>query len=120
MYVTTLGGFDLGKYLKESGSQEKKLHSKSELVSLLGESGESWAHWVENLSEEVLAEQVAQPGGTPKMLFEMILGTKEHEIHHRAQLMVIERILGIVPHLTRRRQERHNAEILSKPTQARG
>jgi len=35
----------------------------------------------------------------------MILGTKEHEMHHRAQLMVIERLLGIVPHLTRQRQE---------------
>jgi len=29
---------------------------------------------------------------------------KEHEMHHRAQLTVIERLLGIVPHLTRNRQ----------------
>jgi uncharacterized damage-inducible protein DinB len=34
----------------------------------------------------------------------MLLGTKEHEMHHRAQLTVIERLLGIVPHLTRNRQ----------------
>jgi uncharacterized damage-inducible protein DinB len=34
----------------------------------------------------------------------MLLGTKEHEMHHRAQLTVIERLLGVVPHLTRRRQ----------------
>jgi hypothetical protein len=27
-------------------------------------------------------------------------------MHHRAQLMLIERILGIVPHLTRQREER--------------
>jgi uncharacterized damage-inducible protein DinB len=27
-------------------------------------------------------------------------------MHHRAQLMVMERMLGIVPHLTRRMQER--------------
>ena len=27
-------------------------------------------------------------------------------MHHRAQLMVIERLLGIVPHLTRERQAR--------------
>jgi len=33
----------------------------------------------------------------------MLIGTKEHEMHHRAQLMVIERLLGIVPHLTRKR-----------------
>jgi len=30
----------------------------------------------------------------------MLLGTKEHEMHHRGQLMVMERLLGIVPHLT--------------------
>jgi uncharacterized damage-inducible protein DinB len=34
----------------------------------------------------------------------MLIGSKEHEIHHRAQLMVIERLLGIVPHLTRNHQ----------------
>jgi len=35
--------------------------------------------------------------------FEVLLGAKEHEMHHRAQLTVIERLLGIVPHLTRNR-----------------
>jgi uncharacterized damage-inducible protein DinB len=60
---------------------------------------------VEGLPEELLAEQVGQLGGGSKTRFEMILGTKEHEMHHRAQLMVIERLLGIVPHLTRQRQE---------------
>jgi len=39
-----------------------------------------------------------------KSRFEMLLGTKEHEMHHRGQLMMIERLLGIVPHLTRNRQ----------------
>jgi uncharacterized damage-inducible protein DinB len=39
----------------------------------------------------------------------MLLGTKEHEMHHRAQLTVIERLLGIVPHLTRKRQMRETA-----------
>ena len=32
------------------------------------------------------------------------MGVKEHEMHHRAQLMLIERMLGIVPHLTRQRE----------------
>jgi uncharacterized damage-inducible protein DinB len=36
----------------------------------------------------------------------MILSVKEHEMHHRGQLMLVERILGIVPHLTRQIQER--------------
>jgi uncharacterized damage-inducible protein DinB len=41
-----------------------------------------------------------------KTRFEMLLSTKEHEMHHRGQLMLIERMLGIVPHLTRQMQER--------------
>jgi uncharacterized damage-inducible protein DinB len=36
----------------------------------------------------------------------MILSVKEHEMHHRGQLMLIERMLGITPHLTRQMQER--------------
>jgi uncharacterized damage-inducible protein DinB len=42
-------------------------------------------------------------GMTPpdKSRFEMILSVKEHEMHHRGQLMLIERIIGIVPHFTR-------------------
>ena len=39
----------------------------------------------------------------------MLLSVKEHEMHHRAQLMVLERMLGIVPHLTRQMQERQAA-----------
>ena len=48
------------------------------------------------------------PGMTPesKTRFEMLLGVKEHEMHHRAQLMLIERMLGITPHLTKQQQER--------------
>jgi len=36
----------------------------------------------------------------------MLLGVKEHEMHHRGQLMLIQRQLGIVPHLTRARAAR--------------
>jgi uncharacterized damage-inducible protein DinB len=45
-------------------------------------------------------------GKRAKSRFEWLLGAKEHELHHRAQLMLIERQLGIVPHLTRQRNER--------------
>ena len=31
-------------------------------------------------------------------------------MHHRGQLMLIERVLGIVPHLTRERQARTPAK----------
>ena len=36
----------------------------------------------------------------------MLLSPKEHEMHHRAQLMVMQRMIGLVPHLTRQMQER--------------
>ena len=103
-HVATLEGFDFGKLLKRSEGEEKKSYSKAELIELLRTSGESWAQWVESFPEQVLAEPVRQPGGGSKNRFEMILGTKEHEMHHRAKLTVIERLLGIVPHLTRSRQ----------------
>jgi len=41
-----------------------------------------------------------------KSRFEMLTAPKEHEMHHRAQLMVVERMLGITPHLTRQMEER--------------
>lgn len=100
-HVTTLDAFDFGQFLRDSESQEKRHHAKSKLIELLKGSGESWAEWVEFVPEQFLAEGVAQRDGTLKTRFEMILGTKEHEMHHLGQLTVIERMLGVVPHLTR-------------------
>ena len=48
----------------------------------------------------------------------MLLGVKEHEMHHRAQLMLIERMLGIVPHLTRDMQARIASMTPTKSTTA--
>ena len=36
----------------------------------------------------------------------MLIAPKEHEMHQRGQLMVIEWLLGITPHLTRQMEER--------------
>jgi uncharacterized damage-inducible protein DinB len=36
----------------------------------------------------------------------MILSLREHEMHHRAQLMLMERLVGVMPHLTRAMNER--------------
>ena len=41
-----------------------------------------------------------------KWRFEMLTGPKEHEMHHRGQLMVIERMIGITPQLKRLMEER--------------
>ncbi len=48
------------------------------------------------------------PGADPatKTRFEMLLGPKEHEMHHRAQLMTMQRMIGQTPHLTRQMHER--------------
>ena len=56
-------------------------------------------------------EMVQMPAGSlpdSRSRFEMLPGAKEHEMHHRGQLMVIERLLGIVPHLTGNHQATSN------------
>jgi hypothetical protein len=69
--------------------------------------GERFASWLESLSPEFLAETFTDPTGqNPRTRFESLLGVKEHEMHHRGQLMLIQRMLGITPHLTRQRIER--------------
>ena len=106
---TTLEGFDFPSLMQRLMAEEQKQRSKSEIIDLLRRNGETWAGWLRGISEEFLAEPVTMPpGATPatKSRFEMILSVKEHEMHHRGQLMLIERQLGIVPHLTRQMQER--------------
>lgn len=91
------------------GAEEAKSRTKSEIVALLKTSGETFATFLEGRSDQFLAEHVMMPpGASPasKCRLEMLLSPKEHEMHHRGQLMLIERIIGIVPHLTRQMQER--------------
>lgn len=111
-HLPSLEGFDFGQLLKKSEMEEKRQLSKSKVVALLLTEGDRWCQWVEALPEALLSEQVRMPGGTSKTRFEMLLGTKEHEMHHRGQLMVIERLLGIVPHLTRSR--RGSSQVAAK------
>lgn len=105
--LKTLVGFDflaLGERVK---GEEAKTRTKAEILDLLQNQGEQFAEWLETLTPEFLAEMVTTADGTTaKSRFEQILGAKEHEMHHRAQLMLIERQLGIVPHLTKQFNER--------------
>ena len=76
---------------------------------MLRSSGEKWAGWLEGLPESFLGERVDMRAGmTPaaKSRFEMILSVKEDEMHHRGQLMLMERMVGVVPHITRGMQAR--------------
>jgi uncharacterized damage-inducible protein DinB len=105
--LTTLVGFDFFGMMDQFNAEEAKPRSKAEILELLRTEGEQFAAWLETLTPEILAETVIEPDGkTAKTRFERLLGAKEHEMHHRAQLMLIERQLGIVPHLTRQFQER--------------
>jgi uncharacterized damage-inducible protein DinB len=107
--LTTFEGFDFKSHMQRMHAEIEKPRTKAQILSLLGENGNRFAAWLEMLSDDFLAERVSSPaGGIPpsKTRFEMLLGVKEHEMHHRGQLMLIERMLGIVPHLTRQFQER--------------
>ncbi len=105
--VTTMQGFDFVGLLDEFNAEEAKPRTKAEIVALLRSEGEKFAGWLEASTPEFLAETITEPDGkTVKTRFERLLGAKEHEMHHRGQLMLIERQLGIVPHLTRQSQER--------------
>jgi len=105
---TTLVGMDFGALIGRFRDAEAKLATKAQILDALKHNGAAWEAWIDGLSDDFLAERVAMPGEPPssKSRFEMILSTKEHEMHHRGQLMVFERLLGIVPHLTRERQAR--------------
>ena len=105
--LTTLVGVDFFGMMDRFNAEEARTRSKAEILELLRTEGEQFAAWMETLTPEVLAEMVTEPDGkTAKSRFERLLGAKEHEMHHRAQLMLIERQLGIVPHLTRQFNER--------------
>ena len=105
--ITTLVGVDFFGFMDKFQAEEAKHRSKAEILELLRTEGDQFAAWLETLTPEILAETVTEPDGkTAKTRFERLLAAKEHEMHHRAQLMLIERQLGIVPHLTRQFQER--------------
>ena len=105
--LKTLVGFDFMGIFQPIMAEEQKSRGKAEIVQLLRTRGDQFAAWLEGLSDEFLGEQVTFPENMHppvKTRFEMLLGVKEHEMHHRAQLMVLERMLGITPHLTRAMQ----------------
>jgi uncharacterized damage-inducible protein DinB len=84
-------------------AEEQKPRSKAETIAFLKEEGEKFASFLESLPESFLAEQVTMPPGLEppvKTRFEMLLSPKEHEMHHRGQLMTMERMVGVEPHLT--------------------
>jgi uncharacterized damage-inducible protein DinB len=114
---SAVGGFNFPELMKQMREDEAKPRTKAGVLELLAANGEEWAARLEGLSDEFLAERVQMmPGTEPesKSRFEMLISVKEHEMHHRGQLMLVERMLGIVPHLSRQAQERMAAMEASR------
>jgi len=98
-----------GVELARGAAEEQLLQTKEQIVEALRSDGDAFVLFLESLSDDRLAETVGFPPPvqpSTKSRFELLIGVKEHEMHHRAQLMLVQRLLGIVPHLTRQRDAR--------------
>jgi len=109
--ITTFVGVDFPALVRELLEREKQVStwSKAQILEDLRADGQNWGAYLDGVSEEELGAMIPfpEPAVPPaKSRFEMIQSAKEHEMHHRAQLMLIQRLLGLVPHLTRERQAR--------------
>jgi uncharacterized damage-inducible protein DinB len=106
--IADLSKVNFPELFQKMTDEESKPRTKAEIVALLQSKGETFASYLETLPDAFLAEAVSMPPNavpTTRTRFDMLLSAKEHEMHHRAQLMVLERMVGVVPHLTRQRQE---------------
>jgi len=109
---TTMEGFDFMAFIGPLLADQAKPRTKAEIIALLKSEGEKYATAVESLSDDFLSQNVAMPAGMQqpgRTRFDMLMSVKEHEMHHRGQLMLIERMLGIKPHLTREQEARFAA-----------
>jgi len=102
-------GFDFFGLMGKLQAEVLVARSKAEILEMLRAEGEKYAQTLEGLSDAFLGETVQYPQGMmppTKSRFEMLIAPKEHEMHHRGQLMLVQRMLGMVPPLTRQMQER--------------
>ncbi len=107
--IDSLMKVNFPEMLEKFNAEEAKARTKDEIIEMLRTEGQEFAEYLEGLDEAFLAERVAMPPGAEpasRSRFEMLLSAKEHEMHHRGQLMLVERMIGLVPHLTRQFQER--------------
>ena len=107
--MKNLEGFNFMAVMGPIMAIEQEPRTKAQVIQMLKDGGDEFANFVSGLSDEFLAEVITMPpGGTPpqRTRIDMLMAAKEHEMHHRGQLMLIERMLGITPHLTRQQQAR--------------
>ena len=106
--VSDMSTVNFQELMKNVTADQAKPRSKAEIVALLEAEGETFASYMAALPEPFLSEMVTMMPGRDqeaKSRFELLLGVKEHEMHHRAQLMVLQRMMGQVPHLTTARAQ---------------
>jgi uncharacterized damage-inducible protein DinB len=107
--VVDLATINFADLIASAAAEEAKTRTKAEIVELLRTEGAVYASFLDGVTEAFLSERVTMPPGAQpaaKSRFEMLMSPKEHEMHHRGQLMLVQRMIGLVPHLTRRQQER--------------
>ena len=105
--LMTLKGYDFTAIFGRRLERERQQLTKAQIIGLLKSEGNRIAAWLASLDTAFLNEVFTDTmGQNPKTRFENMLAIKEHEMHHRAQLMLIQRMIGLVPHLTREREER--------------
>jgi uncharacterized damage-inducible protein DinB len=112
--VSTMEGFDFPAFIGPMIASEQETMTKAQIIARLTAAGEEFESWVKTLPEDFLAQSVTMPpGGNPpsRTRFDMLISVKEHEMHHRGQLMLIERMIGITPHLTREQEARRAAML---------
>jgi uncharacterized damage-inducible protein DinB len=120
--IDDLAKVNFPELMRKFGAEESKPRTKAEVVAFLKSEGDTFASYLESLPEPFLAEQVKMPPGgdrPTKSRFEMLLSPKEHEMHHRGQLMLVQRMIGQVPHLTRQMQERMAQHAQAQPAAQR-
>jgi uncharacterized damage-inducible protein DinB len=120
--IDNMAKLNFPELMQRFGAEEAKPRTKAEIIALLKNEGDTFAAYLEGLPEPFLAEKVTMPPGqepATRSRFEMLLSAKEHEMHHRAQLMTLQRMIGQVPHLTRQMQERMAQARAQAPQAAR-
>ena len=107
--VTDVAAVNWQEMMATYNAEQEKARTKAEIIALLQTEGDRFASFLEGLTDSFLAEDVKMTPGTEppsKTRFEMLMSGKEHEMHHRGQLMLMQRMIGLVPHITREQQQR--------------
>jgi uncharacterized damage-inducible protein DinB len=116
--LMTLEGFNFMALMGPMAASEQEPMSKAQIIARLAASGDEFENWVKGLADDFLGQTVTMPTGAnppTRTRFDMLIAVKEHEMHHRGQLMLTQRLIGITPHLTRDMQARMAAMQAAAP-----